>query len=235
MSDRDRSLLDAAGISIADAATMLNRSRQALYSGLSKKDRDYFSAGDVLLLIHAAKRQSSPQLEQLLIFVEQNYSPRRTTASDDRELILQTRVGLTQVYRALKDAKQVFVWANDNSEHLRSPALFAVVLMNLGRFHSQPKFVVPTKWIQNFIADLLRLQIPAKRVVEIPELSAVPLLLILKEDKPVRVFIFGRIWVEEATASDAEKIWANLNSLVGTKTFNPAFLLAEDPDIRISG
>jgi len=42
MAHRDRQLLDAAGLSVAEASEILGRSRQAIYSGISNK-RSYFA------------------------------------------------------------------------------------------------------------------------------------------------------------------------------------------------
>lgn len=70
----DRVLLEKLHLSNVEAARYLGRSRQAVHNKLSRNPRDYFSLGEIVFLVHAARSQhasiSDQEVEDIVEYVE---------------------------------------------------------------------------------------------------------------------------------------------------------------------
>lgn len=199
MSIRDRGLLEAAGLSISDATELFQRSRQALYQGLSHQ-RDYFSAKDAMILVHHAKRSDSPRIEELIRFIDANY-PQSETA-----LILLDRIGHEQLGRAVDAADQIILVFNGNLDHLTATSTFAKVLRSLLSSHRMELHIaVPGDWVIGYIAE--HFEGATNRIKVINEVSHLPSFLVITKQGTYRAFVFARFAVEEMQPTDAERLW----------------------------
>jgi hypothetical protein len=200
MSKRDRGLLEAAGLTIADATTLFQRKRQALYQGLSHS-RDYFSARDAMVVLHDAKRRD--RVEEVAKFIEAKYPLAET------KLILLDKVAHEQVNRVINDADQIILVFNGNVDHLSSAATFAQILINLLNSHRGIlDFIVPGEWVRNYIEEKLKLKLPNRlQVIEEDEVAYLPSFILLRKQGSVRAFFFGRQLAEEIPLTDADRLW----------------------------
>ena len=201
MAERDRRLLEAAGISITEAALLFRRSRQALYSGLANA-RTYFSAQDAMVLLHDAKRRDSSRLEELNNFIATNY--------DDAEsrLILPGRIGHEQLSHVTSSADQVLLAFNGNVAHLSPGSDFAQVLKSVLGSSTREKLglIVPSRWVVDYIKDKIGLAVP-DHVGTDDSIQHLPSFVVTARDESFRAFFFGRLSLEEIPSTDAAELW----------------------------
>ena len=72
MSQLDYDLLKVMGLSVADAATTLDRAKQTLYQGLSQS-RNYFDTSEVLFLLRFITMKDYEHLDYVHDFIEKQY------------------------------------------------------------------------------------------------------------------------------------------------------------------
>jgi hypothetical protein len=203
MSRRDHGLLEAAGLSIADAAKLFNRSRQALYTGLAH-ERDYFSAEDAMAVMHDAKRRDSDRIEALTKFIRAQYSDAESS------LILLDQVGYEQVSRVVRDADHVILVFNGYPEHLTSEATFAKVLKDLIASGQSFTFVIPSEWVIGYMDQNLGIR-PATRVAT-EDITYLPSFLVMEKQGAYRAFFFLHLSVEGMTPTEAARLWMYFSS-----------------------
>lgn len=204
MSKRDHGLLAAVGLSVAEAAKLFNRSRQAIYSGMSAaSDNDgeaYFSAHDAMWLLQYAKQCNSGQLDQLLKFIESNY-PQSETA-----LVLQDQVGYEQVRHVVNAGGDVIIAFNGSLEELEPNSTFAKILTDLLSSGTPTRLLLSAEWVVAYIEQRLKLKAPKFEVRS--ELSYLPSFVLIREKSVVRAFFFQRFSPEECKPNVAEGLWS---------------------------
>jgi hypothetical protein len=218
MSERDRELLKMAGTSVAKAASLVGRSRQAFYTGL-KRVEDYLRTSDLLILLLDAKRRDAPHLAQLVEFIDARYSS--DDAAIDKELLIPGRVGIRQLLRACYDARRIVMLVNENVSHLNSHSMLTTALAEILRDRGIPKIkiVVPNSEVGKKLYELLeiptgQLSIHHRSVVDIPTV------VISKRDS-VRAFGFTLMSIEEFDAHDAKSLWEMADSRYSKVLPNP--------------
>src|ERR1700748_171683 len=102
MSERDRKLLELAGVSVAEAAALVDRSRQAFYAGLKKQD-SYLSTSDLVMLLLDARRRDASHLSQLLEFIDRDHVDGKV----DKGLLIPGGVGIDQLLLACSGATRI--------------------------------------------------------------------------------------------------------------------------------
>jgi len=203
MSRRDHGLLEAAGLSIADAAKLFNRSRQALYTGLAH-ERDYFSAENAMAMIHDAKRRDSDRIEALSKFIRAQYS------DAESNLILLDQVGYEQVSRVVRDADRVILVFNGFPEHLAPEATFAKVLKDLSAADQTFTLVIPSEWVIDFIKQNLGIRPPTYVAEE--DITYMPSFVATEKQGIYRAFFFLHLSVEGMGPSEAARLWSYCES-----------------------
>jgi len=203
MSNRDYGLLDAAGLSIADAAKLFNRSRQAIYTGLSH-ERDYFSAENAIAILHDARRKDSARIEGLIKFIGANYT------EAESKLILPDQVGYDQVSRVVEDADQVVLVFNGNVEHLVPAATFVKVLKNLVAAQRPFVFIIPGEWVTGYMRERLGLHVAAQ--VAKDDVTYFPSFVVTERQGMFRAFFFMHLSAEEMTPTEAALLWERFAS-----------------------
>jgi len=208
MSTRDHGLLTAAGLSVADAAKLFCRTRQAIYSGMSaasdEHQKSYFSAHDAMWILQYAKQSDSDKLEELLRFVESNY-PRSETA-----LLLQDQVGHEQVRRAMSSGEGVLIAFNGNLDELVPNSTFAKTLNNLLSSGKPSRLLLPGEWVVAYMEQKLALNAPDYEVRD--ELKYLPSFVVIREKNSIRAFFFQRFSPEECKSNVAEGLWGQFAS-----------------------
>jgi hypothetical protein len=214
MSKRDKALLETAGLSIADAASLFNRTRQALYQGLSQ-ERHYFSARDALVVLHDARRHDSDRLEELMRFIDANFQ------EPENRFVLPPDPTIEQLNRVLSEADKIALMFNGNIDHLSSKAAFSKVLRDLlgKRENRIVELFVPGEWVLSYIKENLGVEIQksgvAPRILQREEVSFLPSMVITeqKEQKGAfRAFIFGRISIEELPTAEAGGLFKHFDA-----------------------
>lgn len=202
MSERDRELLKVAGVSVAKAATLVGKSRQAFYAGI-KKRTSYLSISDLVILIQDTKRRDSSNLSRLLEFIEVRYSGDPLI---DKELLIPSRVGIQQLLRACSNAGKIIVLINGNRTHLgsQSPLMRTLVEILNNENVGRTEIVVPNSEIKKELDKLF--EIPTSQLTINLEMIDIPTILISKNDS-VRAFGFTNTSVEELDGQDAEWLW----------------------------
>jgi hypothetical protein len=202
MSNRDRELLAAAGLSIPEACRLFERSPQAVYQGLSQQERPYFSRDQAMALLHDAKQNDSPRIEGLIKFIEANYK------QSESELILPGPLSFQQLTRATDKAERVILTCNGNLDHLQPTATFAKVLTALlGARRDRLDMLMPGDWVRGYVQQNLKLTLPNRIPAPREELAYLPCFLLTAIDSSHRAFIFGRLSAEELAPTEAMKIW----------------------------
>jgi hypothetical protein len=204
MAKRDHGLLTAAGLSVADAAKLFRRSRQAIYSGMSATSGDegksYFSGHDAMWILQYAKQIDSPQLGNLLKFIESNY-PHFETA-----LVLQDQVGYEQIRRVVEGGDDVLIAFNGNLDELDPNSTFAKVLINLLDSKTPPHLLLPGEWVVAYIEQRLALKAPAYDIRS--ELKYLPSFVAIRTKNAVRAFFFQMFAPDECKPNVAEGLWS---------------------------
>lgn len=110
----DRELLEALGMTDAQAAMYLGKSRQALNNKLKSKRRgdapnDYFKASDLLILVIAARRLGNAfDVGQLRRYVKETRAPAASAgAGDAYAMLIQELDGNDDIEREIRDASTV--------------------------------------------------------------------------------------------------------------------------------
>jgi hypothetical protein len=220
MSKRDRGLLEAAGLSVPDAALLLKRTRQAIYQGLSQNSSDYFTARDALFVLNDVKRKNSSRLEELVRFIDTNYS------QADSEIILPGLVAHEQITQVLRRAARTIIVFNGNTENLAPTTTFARILVDLVSTRAgEIDFVMPGDWVIGYLEQNLGLHIDTERVTIDDKVAYLPSFIITqcaaehKEDAVaighrrsengahVHAFFCARLSMEEVRSTDAERLW----------------------------
>src|SRR5690242_10783152 len=186
MSERDRRLLEAAGLSVTQAADLFRCSRQAIYSGLSHQ-RDYFSAENAMIILHDARGRDSVRIDDLIKFIGGNYS------DSESRLILPDEVGFNQVSRVLEDADRVILIFNGNIEHLAPTATFVKVLRILISSRREMTFVAPGDWVVGYMKERLGITVPARAAEE--DITYFPSFVIAERGGQFRAFFFMHLSV----------------------------------------
>jgi hypothetical protein len=181
---------------------LLDRTRQAIYTGLSHK-RHYFSAQNAMAVLHDAKRRDSSRIEALIQFIAKNYP------ASESELILLDQVGYGQVLRVIKDAEEILVVFNGNIDHLAGYAPFTRVLKNLLSSKRQFSLFVPGEWAVGYMEQDFGLPVPMPVVRD--DISYLPSFLIARSGNAFRAFFFLRVSVEETRSSEAARLWKHLS------------------------
>jgi hypothetical protein len=205
MSMRDRGLLEAAGLSMADATSLFQRSRQAIYQGLSHR-RDYFSAQEAMVVLHDARRKDSLRLEALMKFIEKNYP------QADSELILPNQVAFEQITHVVEGARGIILVFNGNIDHLAPGASLSRVLKHILDFHRHiVSMIVPGTWVIGYLEQALKFK-GHNRVIISEEAAYMPSFILVAKDKGYRSFFFGRFSLEEVLPTEAERLWKHFES-----------------------
>lgn len=200
LSQRDRGLLDAAGLSIPDTVSLFQRSRQAIYQGLSNS-REYFTPQDCAMILNDAKRKDSSNLELLVKFIELNFN------GDECDLILFGRIGISQIHTVLNHADAVLFIFNGNIDHLGSSAYFMEALRQaLTNLPDLTVVIEPGAWVSRFIEDNMNLA-AAQVCSSVEEAAYLPPFVIVYRQNGARAFLFGRQAPEELPELDAKKLW----------------------------
>ncbi|CAN7377871.1 hypothetical protein LJR245_002235 [Rhizobium leguminosarum] len=200
LSQRDRGLLDAAGLSIPETVALFQRSRQAIYQGLSN-NRHYFTPQDCAMILNDAKRKDLSNLEILVKYIELNFD------GDECGLILFDRIGVSQIQTVLSHAEAVLFIFNGNIDHLGSSASFKEALRQaLADLPDLTAVIEPGAWVASFIQDNMGL--PAGQVTSsVEEAAYLPPFVIVYRQRSARAFLFGRQAPEELPELDAKKLW----------------------------
>ncbi len=203
MSKRDHGLLVAAGLSVADAAKLFGRSRQAIYSGMSaaldEHEKSYFTAHDAMWILQYAKQSDSEKLDHLLKFIESSY-PQSETA-----LVLQDQVGYEQVRRVVNAGEEVLIAFNGNLDELAPNSTFAKILNNLLSSGTPARLLLPGEWVVAYIEQRLALKAPGYEIRS--ELKYLPSFVVIREKNAIRAFFFQRFSPEECKPNVAEGLW----------------------------
>src|ERR1700722_13230317 len=101
MSHRDRDLIRYAGLSVEAVASLLGRTRQAIYQGMSSTTRHYFGTSEVLLMFQDAKRRKLKYLDTLRSFIETEYDPNLA------ELIAPDRINDSRAVRLIEESQEI--------------------------------------------------------------------------------------------------------------------------------
>ncbi|HZP75398.1 MAG TPA: hypothetical protein VFB45_04580 [Pseudolabrys sp.] len=227
MSDLDNQLLSIAELTPAEAARVLGRSRQAVSKSIDEQS-DYFSAGEVALILSDAKRRDVRQLDSLVALIDQHYRLGKAHAKprdahperDPRDLILSYLHGHEQVIEAARSASSVCVLCNDNDAHLTPGAVFcrlarALTRQNLAELH----FFVPSGSVAESLRQIADPNTELKMTVGQP--LAVPYVLCRAADNSVRGFVVARFAIEEILQRDATALWWRARRrMAGTAIFD---------------
>jgi hypothetical protein len=212
MSARDQRLIDAAGLSAVEVGLLLRRSRQAIYTGLSREG-DYFEAAQIALFLNELRRRNSEQIDSFIAFVEAHYGPKPggLEKRDEREIILPNRVGSRQVLRAAESAGTVIAACNENLEHFSPAAAFSKVIGDLLLWHRlKLDLIIPAKWMKDYITDKYKLPIPEKcRIASVVDMPVV----ISSSQSSARGFFFGSRSLEEMHSADAKALEIRLSKV----------------------
>jgi hypothetical protein len=211
MSETDRKLLEIVGLSIAKAAALLGRSRQAFYVGLHKT-KGYLSTSDLLVLVLDAKRRDAPTLHQLLEFIDTHYSADLTI---DRDLLSPSRIGTQQLLLACANSAKILTVLNESETHLERRSILIKALTELlsSKNGSRVDVIVPSRKIEERLAQLVEIPVGQLFIYRRATID-VPTVIVLKKDA-VRAFSFSSISVEEINFQDAETLrleWENIVS-----------------------
>lgn len=215
MSKRDQALLAAAGLTVAAAAKILDRSRQAIYSGMSaaSDEKPYFSAHDTMWIWHDAKQRDSHQLDQLLKFVASNYP------KFESDVILQDQVGYHQIQHVIGDGDETLVAFNGNLDELDPNSTFAKILSDLLTASDRPtRLILPGEWVARYIEQRLKLPIPPFAVRD--ELAYLPSFVAIRSKDSFRAFFFQRFSPEECKANVAEGLWKHFSPMSSENAAN---------------
>jgi hypothetical protein len=217
MSNRDRQLLEIAGISVAEAASLLGVSRQAINQRLSG-GRSCFSPGEIGLILNDLRRRDSDRILSLTAFIETNYKPsisQHLPEMDVRDLILPARVGHQQLVNAALAGDQLIVVFNANLAHVSAEATFGKAVRSLLSMKSsaggQPVLTaevllkVPNALIKTHVQQTFFRGAPS-RDVTFGVLPTVPFIVSATAPR-ARAFLFLLRSIEEAHPADAEVLW----------------------------
>lgn len=203
MAKRDHGLLLAAGLSVADAAKLFRRTRQAIYSGMSatsdEHEKSYFSAHDAMLILQYAKQIDSTHLNTLIKFIESNYAQYETA------LVLQDQVGHEQVRCVVNAGEEILIAFNGNLDELDPNSTFAKVLIELLDSGKPTHLLLPGDWVAAYIEQKLALKAPDYDLRG--ELKYLPSFVVIREKNTVRAFFFQRFSPEECKPNVAEGLW----------------------------
>lgn len=203
MSKRDHGLLAAAGLSVAAAAKLFGRSRQAIYSGMSaaahEQEKSYFSAHDAMWILQYARQTDSDKLDQLNKFVEANY-PGSETA-----LLLQDQVGYEQVRRAVSSGEDVLIAFNGNLDELDPNATFAKILTNLLNSETRVRVLLPGEWVVGYMEQKLALRASDCEIRD--DLKYLPSFVVIRDKHAIRAFFFQRFSPDECKPTVAAGLW----------------------------
>jgi hypothetical protein len=210
MSERDRKLLKAAGLTVAQAAKLLGRTPAAFYTAM-RQEKDCFETAHLSVMVNHARRRSPDTLHKLLSFVENEYDVKEI----DRELIGSYWSTQRQVLRACSAESQVIALCNSNILHLHPDKMFGQTLRELIRLYG--KFLdveVPNSSWEN---DIIRWHLVPPTIKMTSRTVEVPAILTIASDKAAsdrpRGFVFCAFSAEEIDESDAYNLWvAALNA-----------------------
>lgn len=215
MAKRDHKLLEAADLSIAGAAALFRRSRQALYTGLAH-ERPYFSAQDAMALVQHAKRVDSPRIDEVIRFISENYP------ASESELILPDQVGFERISRVIDEAEKIMLVLNGNTDNLAPTATFVRVLKAL--LVAQRPFIlhVPGEWVIGYMEQNLNLRVPPSSVEVRNDTAYLPSFVMTEKQGAFRAFVCLLLSAEEMHPSEAARLWLHfapkLSESVGGKS-----------------
>jgi hypothetical protein len=225
VADRDRRLLEAAGLTVSEAAVLLGRTKAALYTGLSNSRRTYFSAQDAATFLRHTKQTDSSRIDELNKFISNNYP------ASESDSILPDRISKVQAGHVVDKADQIILVFNGNVSHLTTTGTtFEKLLLELLELDTpQLGLIVPSNWVIEYIETVIEkinkermakeqnvrlLRIPDHRVFD-PNVSYLPSFILTANETAARGFFFGRHALEEVPPRDATELWSHFVPMFG--------------------
>jgi hypothetical protein len=212
MSQQDRALLAAAGLSVAEAAKLFERSRAALYQGLSGQ-RHYFSVRDAIIILQDAKRRDSKRIDELIEFISKTYGEAGEAAA-----LLPGRVTLDQINHALPGFDEVKLIFNGATEHLSGDSAFSIILRELTINRQRLGVtIVAAEWAIQYFRKKIEADGKPSGLSFVIHDDAIfsPCFLLMRGQDLVRGFIFLKLSIEEMYASEALALWKHFPSKPG--------------------
>ena len=204
MSAKDVQLIELIGLRVPEVADLVGRTRQAVYEGI-KKPGDYFSSSHLLAMMQDAKRRDAPELSRLIAFIDEAYGNQKATI--DKDLILQTRVGIRQLAKACSKANQIIFLINNNSQHLSAGSAFIVALSEtVQKYRSITSVVAANNGVFETLGTLGILIPSGQQRTHLQSIADIPAAIINYRTYR-RAFGFLRTAVEEFDVEDADSIW----------------------------
>lgn len=204
----DKQLLEIAGLKAPDVAKLLDRSTQAIYQGVSSKQR-YFHMREVVPIVNSLIASDSPRLDSLYAFIEANYPP------NECDLILPDRISLQQFAHAAEDCERLIFGFNGNIDHILTKSLFVRAFTLAYNQHLAKLSVVTGQtWLQECLADQYKLAASYLCVVSNEYKNPLSFVLIKGGKRPLRVFYFGQRALAEADEFETDSISKSIEPLI---------------------
>ncbi|HEY4473756.1 MAG TPA: hypothetical protein VI957_01170 [Candidatus Paceibacterota bacterium] len=152
MSERDRELLRSTGLEVAEVAAMIGRSRQALYTGFSKK-KSYFNfaqAGSLILLLKATGK-APERIRAVEDCIEKVFPP------EESEIVIpRFRNHRRLVERAKKATSVAFGFNPDfcGINHLNPDSEFVRGISGVLEHHPKGAFITNQDWMRKCVEQV---------------------------------------------------------------------------------
>jgi hypothetical protein len=199
MSKRDRNLLRVAGLEIHEAATLLGRSRQALYQGIAG-DRHYLPMPETLLIMRDAERRDDVAFTLTKCLIAQQF----TVA--EAEFLLPGPSSLQALSHAVRPAADVTIIYNGEQEQLSFNSLLMQFISGAAKKSGDGpiKIAAAEDKIQKFLL-VEGIQVEFEIVTDQPLLLT---LVLFNDPRRGRAFILGKDRFFEISVRDVKPYWA---------------------------
>jgi predicted DNA-binding protein YlxM (UPF0122 family) len=226
MSHRDRDLIRYAGLSVEAVASLLGRTRQAIYQGMSSTTRHYFGTSEVLLMFQDAKRRKLKYLDTLRSFIETEYDPNLA------ELIAPDRINDSRAVRLIEESQEIILGINGSEDVINPNSAFTSTLDTILKIGPRRLWLVAAAaWIRDYFRARVAQLHPDSVLAELPitfvidgKMGGFPSFCLLSGKGAQNGFWFGLNSLDPLTSDNAARLW----NLVYTTILGGPLSPAED-------
>jgi hypothetical protein len=216
MSQRDRDLIKFAGLSVEAAASLLGRTRQAVYQGMSAPNRDYFGSLEVVGLFQDAKRRKIRHLQALRHLIETEYGRRIA------ELIDADFIDNALAMSMIEESEEIILGINGSNDviHPKSsftPTIDAALQVRKGTLC----LIAAAGWIRDYFLSRMAQLHPGVAPEDLPihiltddMMENFPSFCLLSRQGERDGFWFGTSSLDRISVENATRLWNYLSTTI---------------------